>query len=166
MDSAELLTDAFERVVEDARSAVSGLTADQLTHRPGGHQNSICWLIWHLARVEDDHVSDLAGLDQAWTSDGWYERFGLELPPEDTGYGHSSADVDRVRADPALLVDYLTAVTDRTLAYLPTLTEADFDRVVDANWDPPVTLGVRLVSVINDTTQHVGQAAYVRGLLT
>lgn len=165
MNSAELLTDAFERVVENARSAADGLTPDQLVHRPAGHQNSIAWLLWHLTRVQDDHVSELAGTEQAWTAEGWHERFDLDLPTADTGYGHNSTEVDRVHADGGLLVDHLTAVTARTTAYLPTLSEADFDRVVDENWDPPVTLGARLISVVNDTTQHVGQAAYVRGLL-
>jgi hypothetical protein len=37
--------------------------------------------------------------------------------------------------------------------------------VVDASWDPPVTLGVRLVSVISDDLQHAGQAAYLRGMI-
>jgi hypothetical protein len=45
------------------------------------------------------------------------------------------------------------------------LSEADLTRVVDRNWDPPVTVSVRLVSVIADDLQHVGQAAYVRGIL-
>ncbi len=45
------------------------------------------------------------------------------------------------------------------------LQPADLDVVVDERWDPPVTLGVRLVSVVNEVNQHVGQAAYVRGLL-
>ena len=165
MNSAELLTNAFERVVDDAQSAVDGLAPDQLVHRPAGSQNSIAWLVWHLTRVQDDHVSELADTEQVWTGEGWYERFGLDLAAADTGFGHTSAEVDLVRAEGALLVDHLAAVTARTAAYLPTLAESDFDRVVDGNWDPPVTLGVRLISVVNDTTQHVGQAAYVRGLL-
>lgn len=165
MNSAELLTDAFTRIVENAREAVAELPADRLAERPGGTQNSIAWLVWHLARVEDDHVSELAGVEQTWLADGWVDRFGLDLPADATGYGHTSAEVDRVRADGDLLGDYLAAVTDRTTTYLASLSEADYDRVVDDAWDPPVTVGVRLVSVINDATQHVGQAAYVRGLL-
>jgi hypothetical protein len=53
----------------------------------------------------------------------------------------------------------------RTAGFLRGLTDNDLDRVVDENWDPPVTLGVRLVSVLDDDLQHVGQAAYVRGFL-
>lgn len=164
MSTARLLTDAFDRVVESATDVVTGLDRERLAHRPAGRGNSIAWLLWHLTRVQDDHVSDLAGQRQLWLSDGWFDRFDLGLPPDDTGYGHSFEEASRVVADAPLLVGYLTAVTDATKAYLATLTETDYDRVVDRSWDPPVTLGVRLISVVNDTTQHVGQAAYVKGL--
>ena len=53
-----------------------------------------------------------------------------------------------------------------TVAYLATVAPEDLDRVVDERWDPPVTLGVRLVSVLSDDLQHAGQAAYARGLIT
>ena len=63
------------------------------------------------------------------------------------------------------LIDYHQAVAERTRTFLAGLRPADLDRVVDEAWDPPVTLGVRLVSVIGDDLEHVGQAAYVRGLI-
>jgi hypothetical protein len=70
-----------------------------------------------------------------------------------------------VRATADLLLGYYNAVHDATLAYLSTVTAADLDRVVDTRWDPPVTLGVRLVSVVADDLQHAGQAEYIRGLV-
>ncbi|ONH30951.1 mycothiol transferase [Pseudofrankia asymbiotica] len=164
--SADLLVDGFGRVREVVHGAVDGLSAEQLNHRLDGRANSITWLVWHLARVQDDHVADVAGTEQVWTSAGWYGRFGLPLPPESHGYGHTSAQVDGVRVgDPALLTDYYDAVHDATLRFVAPLTDPDLDRVVDAGWDPPVTLGVRLVSVIADDLQHAGQAALIRGLL-
>ena len=87
----------------------------------------------------------------------------LHLP--DIGYGHTSDEVGMVRVPGPALADYLRAVHARATAWTAGLTEGDLDRVVDQRWDPPVTLGVRLVSVANDATQHAGQAAYVRGLL-
>jgi uncharacterized damage-inducible protein DinB len=165
MTPSELLKDAFTRVVESVDSIVDGLSEEQLAHRPGTDANSIAWLVWHLARVQDDHVADVAGTEQVWTSQGYADRFGLPFDVSATGYGHSSEEVGRVRAGADLLASYLHAVHEQTLSYLATLTESDLDRVVDSRWDPPVTLGVRLVSVVNDDSQHVGQAAYVRGLL-
>lgn len=165
MTPAELLKDAYARVVESVESVVDGLTEDQLAARPGADANSIAWLVWHLARVQDDHVAEVAGVEQVWTSQGYADRFGLPFDAAATGYGHSSAEVGQVRASAELLSSYARAVHEQTLSFLDTVTEAGLDRVVDRRWDPPVTLGVRLVSVVNDDTQHVGQAAYVRGLL-
>lgn len=165
MDPAALLIESLGRVRESGLAVVDGLSADQLATRPAPDANSIAWLVWHLARVQDDHVAEVAGTEQVWTAQGYADRFGLPFDVRDIGYGHSSEEVGRVRADADLLASYLSAVHAQTVAYLETVTEADLDRVVDRRWDPPVTLGVRLVSVVNDDTQHVGQAAYVRGLL-
>jgi hypothetical protein len=165
MTPAELLADAFGRIVDGARDVVDGLDEDRLAHRPGPDANPIGWLVWHLARVQDDHVADVAGLEQVWTAEGFAGRFGLPFAVGDIGYGHSSDQVAQVRADAALLTEYVAAVHEQTLGFLAGITPADLDRVVDERWDPPVTLGVRLVSVVNDDAQHLGQAAYVRGLL-
>ena len=166
MRTAEVLEDALSRVREVVHGVVPGLTADQLAYRPGPGANSICWLIWHLTRVQDDHVSEVADTEQVWTGDGWSGRFGLPLADSATGYGHDAADVAKVRVSSGeLLTGYYDAVHAKTLTFVRALTDADLDRIVDERWDPPVTLGVRLVSVIDDDAQHAGQAAYVRGLL-
>ena len=162
----DLLADALGRVQETVHRVVDGLGEDELAFRPEGRGNSIGWLVWHLTRVQDDHVADVAGTEQRWTADGWVERFGLPFGPEATGFGHTAEDVGRLRTSSGLLADYYDAVHRATLDYLGTLDEDDLERVVDERWDPPVTLAVRLVSVVNDDSQHVGQAAYVRGLLT
>jgi hypothetical protein len=141
--SADLLTDAFGRVREAVHDAVAGLTAAQLNHRPEGRLNSITWLVWHLTRIQDDHVAGVAGTEQVWTSAGWADRFGLPLPPESHGYGHTSAQVDSVRvAEGGLLTGYYDAVHDATLRYVATLTDSDLDRVVDTRWDPAFLRGL------------------------
>lgn len=166
MTSAELLADAFGRVREVVHDVVGGLTPEQLAFRVDADANSIAWLVWHLTRIQDDHVADVAGTDQVWTSQGWMERFDLPFDRRATGYGHSSDDVAAVRVDSGdLLVGYYDAVHDQTLRFVQRITNPDLDRVVDEAWDPPVTLGVRLVSVIEDDLQHGGQAAFVRGIL-
>ena len=166
MRSAELLRYAFDQVGASLRSAVQGLGPEDLTRRPAPGANTIAWLAWHLLRVQDDHVAAVAGFEQAYTSRGWAQRFGLPFEAAVIGYGQNSADVAAVRvSDPALLVDYYEDVHQQTLKYVRGLTAADLDRVVDEAWDPPVTLGVRLVSVIDDDLEHAGQAAFVRGVL-
>ncbi|HEX3813623.1 MAG TPA: DUF664 domain-containing protein [Mycobacteriales bacterium] len=164
MLSADLLIDAFGRIRGVVERAVAGLTADQLSYRADAEANSIAWLVWHLTRVQDDHIADAAGIEQVWTAQGWADRFGLPFDVSATGYGHGTPDVAAVRVSADLLTGYLDAVHEQTVRYVKGLGDADFDRVVDTNWDPPVTLGVRLVSVISDDLQHAGQAAFVRGL--
>jgi uncharacterized damage-inducible protein DinB len=165
VNAIDVLRDVFGRVATDVHGAVEGLDTDALTHRVDGTANSIAWLVWHLARVQDDHVADVAGTEQVWTADGWAERFALPFPVDAIGYGQGSDEVAAVRADADLLLGYHDAVHARTLRYLDELVDGDLDRVVDRRWDPPVTLGVRLVSVADDDIQHAGQAAYVRGIV-
>jgi hypothetical protein len=165
MTSADLLTDAFGRIREEVHLAVDGLSREQLAYRVDAEANSIAWLIWHLTRIQDDHVCGVAHRQQAWTAAGWAVRVGLPFGREATGYGHDPGEVAAVQADAEMLAGYHDAVFEDTLRYVGTLTDADLPRVVDESWDPPVTLGVRLVSVVSDDLQHVGQAAFIRGFL-
>ena len=166
-NSSDILIDAFSRIRDTVHSAVRGLDEETLATKPDDGGNSIAWLVWHLTRVQDDHVAEVAGGDQVWTDEGWADRFGLPFDDADTGYGHSADDVAAVRGLSAeQLTGYHDAVAERTTAYLRELDEDDLDRIVDEEWDPPVTLAVRLVSVVNDDTQHAGQASFLRGILT
>ncbi|GAA3601882.1 mycothiol transferase [Agrococcus terreus] len=166
MDAIGLLREAHARVPELARRAAEGLTPEQLAWAPAEGANPIGWLVWHLARGQDAQVAEVAGATQVYLEGDWAACFGREPDPDDTGYGHGPEDVRAVRPESAdALLDYLDAVHAATAAWLGTLAPADLDRVVDEGWDPPVTLGARLVSIVDDDVQHAGQAAYVRGLL-
>jgi len=166
VDVSEVLIDGFDRLPGLVSGAADGLTAEQLVWAPGPGANPVGWLLWHLTRVQDHHVAEVLGADQVWVDGDWAARFGLEPDPQNTGYAHTPEQVAQVRpADAQVLVDYHEAVAARTREFVRTLSPADLDRVVDERWDPPVTLGVRLVSILNDDAQHAGQAAYVRGLI-
>lgn len=164
MDVSQVLVELYGRIPPLVRTAVEGCTVEQLRWGPGPGANPMGWLVWHLTRVQDHHVSELLDEAQLWPA--WADRFGRPPDPGDTGYGHEPAEVAAFDPGSAeALIGYQAAAQERTLAYLAPLTQADLDRVVDRAWDPPVTLGVRLVSVADDALQHAGQAAYVRGLL-
>lgn len=166
MGAREVLVDAFDRVQKVVHSVVKELDQEGLAFRPEADANSIGWLGWHLTRVQDDHVSELAGREQTWISEGWYERFGMEPDPLNTGFGHTSEQVAAVRPEtPELVLGYYDAVATRTREYLATVDDEELERIIDRSYDPPVSVGVRLVSVIADDLQHAGQAAYVRGIL-
>jgi hypothetical protein len=172
MTVPELLTDAFARIAESVENAVDGLDADQLAVRLDAAANPVSWLVWHLSRVQDDHVAAAFGVAQVWSARSWAPRFGLAEQTREIGYGHTPAQVKAVSAaicgtpSPGkLLAEYHAAVHEQTLSLVSGLRDEDMERVVDTRWTPPVTLGVRLISVINDDLQHVGQALYVRGIL-
>ena len=166
MTAADLLVDAFGRIRDVVHEVVEGLTPEQLSFRLDGRANSIAWLVWHLTRIQDDHIADAADADEVWTTGGWVDRFALPFSKSATGYGHSSDEVEAVRvASGELLTGYHDAVHEQTLTYVRPLTDPDLGRIIDESWDPPVSLGVRLVSVISDDLQHVGQAAFVRGII-
>lgn len=164
MSGASLLVDGFGRVREVVHEVLEGLDDADLEYRLDSQANSICWLIWHLTRVQDDHLAAVSGLEQVWFS-GWEEQFGLPLDPGDIGYGHDPDQVAVVRAPGDLLAGYHDATYDQTIAFVSGLTDADLAKVVDRRWDPPVTMAARLVSVLSDDLQHAGQAAYIKGLL-
>ncbi|WP_442930029.1 mycothiol transferase [Mycolicibacterium sp. BiH015] len=167
MDSArELLRDLFTRQVEHVDDLTEHLTDDVAYYRPTPEANTITWLIWHTARMQDAQVCDIAGMEQVWFRDGWVDRFGLDLPRDAHGYGHTPDEVAKVRAPAALLAGYYRAVHKLSLEYVASVSEDELARVIDKRWTPPVTASARLVSIIDDAAQHLGQAAYIRGLVS
>lgn len=166
MDVHEVYLELFDRIPPLVRTSVEGLDTETLTKAPASGTNPVGWLVWHLTRVQDHHVSELLNAEQLWVHEDWPQRFGLTADPWNLGFGHQSADIASVQPDSAgALIEYYDAVYARTRPMLEGLTPETLSAVVDANWDPPVTLGVRLISIADDSLQHVGQAAYVRGLV-
>ncbi|GGF58567.1 hypothetical protein GCM10011519_35470 [Marmoricola endophyticus] len=163
-DANDLLLDAYSRVAAAVPEVLGGLDTEAAAWTPAPGANSTGWLVWHLTRVLDDHVvAGAAGQEQVHTAQGWAERLGLPLAADDTGYGHSPDQVAAVRFDDlGDLVGYHRAVQEAVVPYLQTVE--GLGEVVDERWDPPVTRGVRLVSVADDMARHIGQAEYVRGL--
>jgi uncharacterized damage-inducible protein DinB len=165
MDATALLLELYGRIPPLARAAVEGLELDRLTEAPAPGANTIAWLVWHLARVQDGNAALMLDAEQLWVSGDWAAGFGLEPDPTNSGYQHTPAEVATVRPESSeTLLGYLDAVHERTCSLLAGFGAEDLERVIDPNWDPPVTVGVRLVSVADDGLQHVGQAAFVRGV--
>jgi hypothetical protein len=162
--AAELLLEAYGRITDGTRDALEGLGDALLVWRADDDANTIAWLAWHLLRVQDDHLSNATGHSQVWLAEGWAERFGLPFEDSAIGYGQSTEEVGEVRVGTDLLLGYLEAVDSRTRALLAEMTDSDLDAVVDDSYDPPVTLAVRLISVLEDDLQHLGQIGFIRGL--
>ncbi len=164
MEGAPLIADALSRVGDTLHRALQGVDAETLRRMPSSDANSMAWLAWHLTRVQDNHFSDLAEREAAWTAEGWHERFGMP-PANDIGFGWTPIQVADFSVGSAdLLLAHYDAVLARSKEYLASLRPDDLDRVLDEpRWDPRPTVAVRLVSVVNDNTQHAGQVIYLRG---
>ncbi|WP_370329670.1 mycothiol transferase [Mycolicibacterium hippocampi] len=160
----EVLRDSFTRLIEHSDDLTDGLTDEVAYYQPTPQANTITWLIWHTARMQDAQVCDIAGIEQVWFRDGWVDRFALDLPRDAHGYGHTPEEVAKVRVPADLLAGYYHAVHKESLEYVASVSADELARVVDDNWTPPVTASARLVSIIDDAAQHLGQAAYIRGI--
>jgi hypothetical protein len=166
VESRDVIFELFDRIDQHVAQVVDGLDAEQLHWTPAPGTNSIGWLVWHLTRVQDSHVAEILHDEQVWVTGDHAARVGVDADPANSGYGHSAAEAAAIRPDGSgALLDYFEAVADRTRGLLESLDAERLDEIVDRRWDPPVTLGVRLVSIADDDIQHAGQAAYVRGLL-
>src|SRR5699024_1481813 len=167
MDAIKVLQDLVARPSQALDNFWDDLDPSRLNNHPGGHPNSIAWLIWHTARETDAQIAPLADQEQVWTADGFDARFGLTDVHRGTGevgLGQSAeqARAVTVEATPEgkrLLREYLDPVYAMATRWIATLNETELDRVIDDQFDPRVTLGIRVISVLDDVTQHIEQTA-------
>ena len=160
-----LLRDGFGRIREGVAAVVQGLSLEELSWRVDPDANPLGWLVWHLSRQQDAQVAHLGKLKSPWTTE-WSGRLDLPYPRDAHGYGMSSKEVGQFKvSDGQLLVGYHEATCELTMRWLDSVSEDDWDRVIDRNWDPPVTVAMRAISILEDSAKHLGQAEYVRGIL-
>lgn len=162
MCETAVLQDAFTRVNESLHRMLSDVTDDELVKEP---HPSIGWLAWRLSRVIDNNASRLAGLDQLWVAGGWGERFGMKPALYDFGRSkaHTREQVRDFRASVELLLGYHDVVYERLMTYLKTLTAADLARELnEPQYQPLPTVGVRLVSVLENAMNNQGQIGYLK----
>ena len=166
MEWHDLLADGFGRLPEFLDGVLTGVTQDDLDWQPRHDCNSIGWLVWHLTRQQDAQIASLAGEDQLWIKDGWHAKFNRIDDPRDVGFGNTPKQIAAFRCpDIQTLLGYNRSVVDRTQRYLLTLSRTDLDRELDEPMFQPLPkVGVRLISILDESVLHAGQVAYVRGL--
>ncbi|MDG0867425.1 mycothiol transferase [Candidatus Lucifugimonas marina] len=164
MESSDLLVEAYSHITRIVHQAADDLSQEQLAYRPEEGSNSIAWLVWHLTRIQDSHLKNVVQLEEAWLTEQWDERFGM-AGSTGIGFGDGPEEVAAMRPPRAILLGYHDRVAGRVLDYLPTVDAEELDRIVDTNYDPHVKAGIRLMSVVQDNTQHAGQARYLRGMI-
>ena len=164
MESNDLLVEAYSHINRIVHQATDDLTQDQLAYQPELGSNSIAWLVWHLTRIQDSHLRNVVQLEEAWLTEEWSDRFGMS-GSTGIGFGDGPDEVAAIKPPRAILLGYHDRVAGRVLHYLPTADANELDRIVDTNYDPHVKAGIRLMSVVQDNTQHAGQARYIRGMI-
>lgn len=166
MDALDILSEAAKRPFEAADRLRPHLTSEVLNGHPAGHPNSVAWLLWHTGREIDMQVATLTGGGEVWKRSNYDERLKLGEIGATLGFGHSDNEARAIETDDAeALLQYLEESSESLIHYINSLSEDELDHVIDSDWDPPVTRGVRLVSIIDDAAQHIGQAAYAVGAL-
>jgi len=166
MDFRDIVRSGLQEYTDHLNRAVEGLTPAELRWQPSLQANHIVWLVWHIGRVEDGWVNEyIRESGPLWRSDGWADRFGLSS--ERGGYGDTAEDVTAFPEIPMPdLLAYLDAVRRSTLALLDTLSEADLPQIrTTRRTQSPPTVAWTLAHLLVENSQHVGQVAYVRGLL-
>jgi len=167
MDWKEILINSYEDIHGEMKRVFKGLTKDDLGWQPKPDCNSIGWLAWHLLRVEDNQVAYLFDEEQLWIKDGWHSKFDRPADAKDVGFGNTPKQVAEFKSpDIQLFLDYSEAIFKRIKNHFLSMSAADLDQPLNQYWGKtPVKLGWRLISVLEDCFQHIGQIAYVRGLL-
>ncbi|WP_312975554.1 DinB family protein [Corynebacterium sp.] len=164
MKATDVLQDLAGRVRDAVGEIPRDLPTEVVNAHPAGHPNSLAWLLWHTGRELDVQLSGLTSGEQVWTSEEYDSSSGVQGAGESMGFGQSPVQAREVSAaEVGPVIDYVTSVCDAVDTYLSTLGDADLDAVIDDAWDPPVTRGVRLISILHDAVIHLGQAAYVLG---
>ncbi len=167
MNSRGLLIEGYGRIVPFLSHVLDGLPEDRLDWRPHPDANSIGWLAWHLIRQHDAQVAALMDEEQIWISGGFYLRFNRAADPGDIGFGQTPEQVAAFKSPGgSVFVEYADVVVQRSISFFKQLSEEDLDKELDEpQYTPLPTVGVRLVSILEDSQIHAGQAAYLRGLI-
>ena len=139
-----------------------GITDEHFYHQPTAESNSIAWLVWHLSRWRDRTSAIVSGETQIWITEGWSKRFGMS--EERTGLGDTSDQVAGFRTERDLVLSYADAahrtIVDRVLR----LTAEQLEEPVEGLPGEPRSGWKVLAGVIGDSTEHVGQINYLRGM--
>ena len=162
MDFRNIVRMALDEYTAGLRVAVEGLTPGERRFQPTPDSNHIDFLLWHMARVEDNWVQGFGqDLETVWERGGWAGRLGL--PEQGNGARYTAEQAAALpQFDLDLLNGYAEAVRAGTVEFLEGLSPDDLDSVPDPNRDH--SIGSMLSHLVVEESQHVGQVAYLRGI--
>jgi len=164
MTATSILEDCFTRIHDSVHRILDDLTDEELHGEP---HPSIGWLAWRLTRVEDSNVTRLWTREQLWIGEGWADRFGMPPLPADFGRSmmHTREQVREFSASKELIFAYQDAAYAMVMEYLKATPPEEFDRELDEpQYNPRPTVGVRLISLVENGMQNTGQMGYLKGV--
>ena len=165
METGDFIMNALQRLQGAVKTAVKGLSHEELTWRPTAEANSIGFILWHQIRCEDSFIQGMIQQKpQVWIKDKWCQKLGMPENPADVGYGYT---VEQVAAFPVPelkdLLEYAEATRAQTVEYLKTMTPEKLDQTSQTPFGE-LAIGQCLIMMLSDIYQHTGQIAYLRGL--
>ena len=166
MQQLDILASALQVNAGLLKTALDGLSDDDLTKRPNEQCNPIGWTLWHQYRYEDGVISRITGQPEVWLADSWHDKFGLPAGDDRLGMGDALEKVGAFRPTLENLQGYGAAVREKTLACLQSITPEELERELEAPGGAARTAGVALGILMLDHFHHSGQVCYLRGFIT
>jgi hypothetical protein len=150
--------------LDELKGKLKGLVDSELRWQASLESNTIIWLVWHMARVEDIWINQVVSEGETvWDSQGWAGKTGVHL--DGNGFGHTPDDVRAFPdCDVNTLVEYFDAVREGSFSVIDGLSDEDIasERV---RRDSPITIGWILGHVLVEESQHVGHVGFIRGMI-
>jgi uncharacterized damage-inducible protein DinB len=150
--------------LDELKQKLEGLTEAEVQWQATLDTNTIAWLVWHMAKVEDSWINVwIAGGEEVWVTGKWAERTGIA--GTSGGFGQV---MDEVRSMPNVpiseLVAYYEAVRKAAFETIDGMTDADMANEIDRGHGP-ITWSWILGHVMVEESQHLGQVALIRGMI-
>lgn len=161
-DFRKVVFSALEEYSGDLWKKVDGLTKEEIRWQPSLGSNDIQWNVWHMIRVEDTWVNKrLKSEEEIWITNGWYKRFGMKT----TDHG-ARQSTDEVRSIPTLkmeeLKEYFLEVRKSTLEFVQQMDQNQLEKVYTENGKTGAWI---IGHLLVEESQHLGQIAYIRGII-
>lgn len=127
------------------------LSEDQIKNCPN-NQNSIAWLLWHIARCEDVGINRFViNQQQIIDQDDWYANLNLSRGDIGTGMTHEEVKELSSNINVVHLIQYVKTIANNTEEIVSSLKEENLDEVIPIELISKILFDENVVPP-NDTT--------------
>lgn len=165
--SKESIISAVQEYYEALKNALNGLDKYELSWKPSIESNNIIFLVWHMSLIEDNLINKVLGKkERIWISQDYFKKY--PSLKNETGYGFN---ITQLQEFPIMDIDwimhYFDKVRNTTNNMIESLTNEDLsnDFLFGSNKVIKVKGFWVLGRLIVEESQHLGQIAYIRGMI-